>query len=260
MQLQRTSSVELARTLSARERQRRAEALASAARSDQESAALDVECAAVASQLAQLQAAEAEPEPEPESLADDCAEAGHQHSSRYLNVAVVGDWSSGKSSATTALLLSTGDVAPRDFNRLRRGLENLKGHCPLGAVVDRTVKERQEGKTINGNIEGLHLPDGRMCTLLDTPGSPEFTKKAVQMLAQADAALLVVDATLFAGSLGGPPVPAAAWQQWKHRVASLAAAFHTFSVKQIVLCVTKLDLLGGRHQEVFEHACKQVLH
>ena len=264
MQLQRTSSAELARTLSARERQCRAEALASAARSDQESAALDAECAAVASQLAQLQSAEPEPEPDPESPADDGTQAGHQHSSRYLNVAVVGDWSSGKSSATTALLLSTGDVAPRDFNRLRGYWEGGRGvgaTMPLGAVVDRTSRERTDGMTINGNIEGLHLPNGRMCTLLDTPGSPEFMKKAVQMLAQADAALLVVDATLFADSLGGPPVPTATRQQWKHRVASLAAAFHTFSVKQIVLCVTKMDLVDHRHQqEVFEHACKQVLH
>ena len=55
-------------------------------------------------------------------------------------------------------------------------------------------------------------------------------------------------------------MPTATRQQWKHRVASLAAAFHTFSVKQIVLCVTKMDLVDRHQQEVFEHACKQVLH
>ena len=132
---------------------------------------------------------------------------------------------------------------------------------PLGAVVDRTRKERESGSTIDGNIAGLRLPDGRVCTLFDTPGRPEFAKKSVQMLSQADAAVLVVDATLFAqydphGHL--QPAASTDLQRWQRRVASLAAAFHTFSVKQLVVCVTKMDIVDYR-QEVYEEACKQTI-
>ncbi len=140
---------------------------------------------------------------------------------------------------------------------------------PLGAIVDKTRKERESGSTIDGNIVGLRLPDGRVCTLFDTPGRPEFAKRSVQMLSQADAAVLVVDATLFSGVLhkGDPHcqrrlASAAGLRRWRRRVASLAAAFHAFSVKQLVLCVSKMDLVDYR-QEVYEEACKQtqaVLH
>ena len=61
MELQRSSSVELARTLSAHEREARALALASTAQSDQESAALDAEQAIVDEALQQLQASTCEP-------------------------------------------------------------------------------------------------------------------------------------------------------------------------------------------------------
>lgn len=283
MELQRTSSVELARNLSARERQARARALASIAQSEQEAAALDAQQAVVDEALQGLQLATATtaatpetelqpgPEPEPENRRG----GGAGRKSRYLNVAVVGDWSAGKSTATAGLLLASGAV---DIRRVRYLEQFWAQHpwgaaahgegqgtqpMPLGAIVDTTRKERDRGTTIDGNIVGLHLPDGRVCALFDTPGCPEFAKKSVQMLSQADAAVLVVDATLFAGALHkldphGPCQPASALglQRWQSRVASLAVAFHTFSVKQLVLCVTKMDLVGCR-QEVYDEACKQ---
>lgn len=278
MELRRSSSAELARTLSERERHARAAALASIVQSDQESASLDAQQAIVDAALQQLQGP-VEPEPETKLQSEREPEPEHRASeaegtySRYLNVALVGDWSAGKSAATAGLLLATGAVGTRRLHYLQeywaqhpwaaapRGAAAGAQPMPLGAVVDRTRKERESGSTIDGNIAGLRLPDGRVCTLFDTPGRPEFAKKSVQMLSQADAAVLVVDATLFAHPRAHQPEPAAAsaaLQRWQRRVASLAAAFHTFSVKQLVVCVTKMDLVGYR-QEVYEEACKQTV-
>lgn len=279
MALQRTSSVELARTLSSRERHVRARALASIAQNDRESATLDAQHALVHAAMQQLQGGEEQeaqstesqlvPEPEPED-----AGGGAGHASCYLNVALVGDWSAGKSTATAGLLLATGAVDPHRLQHLQwywtqhpwgtsHGELQETDPMPLSAIVDRTRKERQLGTTVDGNIVGFHLPDGRVCTLLDTPGSPEFATKSVQMLSQADAAILVVDATLFTDVLhkinadGHSQLPSAsAVRRWQRRMASLAAAFHTFSVKQLVLCVTKMDLVDYR-QEVYHEACKQ---
>jgi hypothetical protein len=61
MELQRSTSAELARTLSAREREARALALASRAQSDRESEAIDVQQAIVDEAMQQLQASTYEP-------------------------------------------------------------------------------------------------------------------------------------------------------------------------------------------------------
>ena len=127
---------------------------------------------------------------------------------------------------------------------------------PLSALVDRTRKEREHGMTINTNISCIRLADGRVVALFDTPGCAKLAKPAVQMLSQADAAVLAIDATLFTSAGWASSNKTEQYAGWRKRVAGFAAAFHTFSVKQIVLCVTKMDLVGWR-QEVFDIACAE---
>ena len=65
---------------------------------------------------------------------------------------------------------------------------------------------------------------------------------------------MVVDANLFADTAACDRDLA----QWRHRMASMAAVMYTFSVRQVILCITKMDEVEFS-QAVFQRAAAEAV-
>ncbi|XP_033120934.1 HBS1-like protein isoform X1 [Anneissia japonica] len=172
-----------------------------------------------------------------------------------LNLVVIGHVDAGKSTLMGHLLQQLGNVNQRTMHRYEQESKKQgKASFAYAWVLDETGEERQRGITMDVGINKFET-EHRIITLLDAPGHKDFIPNMITGAAQADVAVLVVDATRGEFETGFE----SGGQTREH-----AMLVRSLGVTQLVVAVNKLDTVDwseDRFNEIVQklsHFLKQV--
>ncbi|MFC3675106.1 adenylyl-sulfate kinase [Ferrovibrio xuzhouensis] len=165
------------------------------------------------------------------------ARAGSQKG-RAFPIVIVGHVDHGKSTLVGRLLHDTDSLPDGKLEQLKavsakRGLE-----FEWSFLLDALQVERDQGITVD-TTQIWFTTEQRRYVIIDAPGHKEFLKNMVTGAAQADAAILVVDAA-----------QGLAEQTKRH-----AYLLHLLGIRQVAVAINKIDLIGhdaARFSEVAE--------
>jgi len=154
-----------------------------------------------------------------------------------LRLVTCGSVDDGKSTLIGRLLYDLGSVPEDQLAALEadsRSVGTRGGELDFALLVDGLMAEREQGITIDVAYR-YFATDKRKFIVADSPGHTQYTRNMVTAASNADVAVLLIDARK--GVLT---------QTRRHAfICSL------MGVKQVILAVTKMDLVGYA-QEVFE--------
>jgi bifunctional enzyme CysN/CysC len=151
-----------------------------------------------------------------------------------LHVVIAGHVDHGKSTLIGRLLADTGSLPAGKLESIRALCERTSKPFEYAFLLDALRDERAQGITIDA-ARVFFTTATRHYIVLDAPGHIEFLKNMITGAAQAEAALLVIDA------LEGI-------QENSRRHATMLSML---GVRQLAVVVNKMDLAGYR-QDVFE--------
>jgi bifunctional enzyme CysN/CysC len=153
-----------------------------------------------------------------------------------LKIVIVGHVDHGKSSLVGRLFHDTGSMPDGKVEAIKAMCERRGMPFEYAFLMDALKAERDQGITID--VSHIHFRTAhREYVLIDAPGHREFIKNMVTGAAQADAAVLVVDA--------GEGV-----QEQTRRHAYL---LHLLGIHQVIVAINKMDIVHfdeARFQQV----------
>src|SRR3974377_1071869 len=144
-----------------------------------------------------------------------------------VRIVIVGHVDHGKSTLIGRLLHETGSLPDGKLDALKA--VSLRRGMPFewSFLLDALQTERDPGITIDTSQIRFRTPS-RDIVLIDAPGHTEFLRNMITGAAQADAALLLVEA-----------VEGVREQTLRH-----AYLLHMLGVRQVVVVINKMDRVG----------------
>src|SRR2546421_5716963 len=144
-----------------------------------------------------------------------------------LRIVIVGYVDHGKSTLIGRLLHETGSLPDGKLNALKTVSARRGMPFEWSFLLDALQTERDQGITIDTSQIRFRTPS-RDILLIDAPGHTEFLRNMITGAAQADAALLIVDAT----------------EGVRDQTRRHGHLLHLLGVRQIAVVINKMDRVG----------------
>ena len=144
-----------------------------------------------------------------------------------LRIVIVGHVDHGKSTLIGRLLAETGSLPDGKLEQLKQVSARRGMRFEWSFLLDALQSERDQGITIDTSQIRFRMPS-RDIVLIDAPGHAEFMRNMITGAAQADAALLIVDAA----------------EGMREQTRRHAQVLQLLGVRQLAVVVNKMDRVG----------------
>ena len=148
-----------------------------------------------------------------------------------IRIVIVGHVDHGKSTLIGRLLHETGSLPDGKFETLKAVSERRGMPFEWSFLLDSLQTERDQGITIDTTQIGFRT-DARDVVLIDAPGHAEFLRNMITGAAQADGALLMIDA----------------YEGVRDQTRRHGYLLHLLGVRQVAVIVNKMDRVGFSQQ------------
>ncbi len=159
-----------------------------------------------------------------------------------ISLVMVGHVDHGKSTLIGRILADTNSVARDKMEELKKASKNTGNELEFAFLLDHLREEREQGITID-TTQTFFQTENREYQIIDAPGHVEFVKNMITGTAQANSAVLIVDAV------------EGVMQQTKRHAYILSF----LGIQDIIVAVNKMDKVGysqERYVEVVEEIKK----
>lgn len=157
-----------------------------------------------------------------------------------LNIVVVGHVDHGKSTVIGRLLYDTNSLPEGTVNKVKRIAKETGKPFEYAYLLDAFEEEQKQGITID-TTQIQFKTDNRDYVIIDAPGHKEFLKNMISGAANAEAALLIIDAK-------------EGVQEQSKRHAYILSLI---GIKKVYVVLNKMDLVDYS-QEVYETVKKEM--
>ncbi len=144
-----------------------------------------------------------------------------------LHIVIVGHVDHGKSTLVGRLFYDTGSLSPEKFEEIKRASEEQGKTLEFAYIMDNLEEERQRGITIDV-AHTFFSTKKRKYVIIDAPGHKEFIKNMITGASQAEAAVLILDASRGIED-----------QTLRH-----CYILGMLGIRQVLVLVNKMDLAG----------------